>query len=202
MKTATLVLAAANLVHGFPGMQDLKARAAGLEGRGTNEMIGDLADLPDDRLNETGRAIKALLTGGQSPIESQDSYASVPDKDLPECKDDTCCIWKHIADDMESKMLGSAGRCNGLARGCVRLGFHDAATWSKNTGPGGGADGSVVLTSECYQREINKGLEPTCDQMKTWHDQYKKFGVSMADLIQFSGASPRHGRRKSTCMRY
>ncbi|KJZ75502.1 hypothetical protein HIM_05198 [Hirsutella minnesotensis 3608] len=186
MKTAPLVILAGNLVHGFPGMNDLKARAADLEGRSTNELIGDLTGLPDDRLTKTGADIKALLTGGQLPEELLDRYDSVPGKDTPECKADTCCIWKHIADDMKSKMVGTAGRCNDLARGCVRLGFHDAATWSKATGPGGGSDGSIILARECYDRPINKGLEPTCDQMTNWFNQYKQYGISMADLIQFA----------------
>ncbi|KAM4061236.1 peroxidase domain-containing protein [Hirsutella rhossiliensis] len=186
MKATALLLLAGNLAHGFSGMRDLKARAASLESRGTNEMIGDLVNLPDNRLTKTGADIKALLTGGQNPEELTDRYDKVPDKDSPKCKADTCCIWKHIADDMRSKMVGSARRCNDLARGCIRLGFHDAATWSKNTGPGGGSDGSIVLARECYDREINKGLEPTCDQMTAWHNQYKKYNVGMADLIQFA----------------
>ncbi|PHH90792.1 hypothetical protein CDD83_2641 [Cordyceps sp. RAO-2017] len=186
MKTAALVLFAGRLAYGFAGLRDLKARAAVLEGRGTNELIGDLATLRDDQLTPTGRSIKSLLTGGGIPEELIDHYIFTPAIDSPQCKADTCCIWKHIADDMKSMMVGSAGRCNDLARQCVRLGFHDAGSWSKSTGRGGGADGSMVLTNECFDRPINRGLETACTQLAVWHDKYKQYGVSMADLIQFA----------------
>ncbi|KJZ75627.1 hypothetical protein HIM_05090 [Hirsutella minnesotensis 3608] len=186
MKTAALIVFAGRLASAFPGMRELKSRAAGLESRGTNEMIGDLLTLPDDKLTPTGAQIKALLSGKDQPEGSLDVYLGVPAKDTPECKADTCCIWKHIADDMSSKMKDSIAGCNSLARQCVRLGFHDAGSFSKNAGSTGGATGHTVLARECYDRPINRGLPSVCDQMTAWHEQYKQYGVSMADLIQFA----------------
>lgn len=80
-------------------------------------------------------------------------------------------------------MVGSAGRCNGVARQAVRMGFHDAGTWSRSTGKKGGADGSILLARECDERQENRGLLEICAQMRVWFDKYKEFGTSMADLI-------------------
>ncbi|RDA91963.1 hypothetical protein CP533_1360 [Ophiocordyceps camponoti-saundersi (nom. inval.)] len=186
MRTASLVVLAAGLVNGFPGFQDLKARAAELALLGTDELLGDLRTLPSDRLTHTGSEIRDLLTGRGFPEELLNTYVFPPARDSAECRADTCCIWKHIADVMRREMIGSAGRCNNLARQCVRIGFHDAGTWSKSNGLGGGADGSIILARECYTREIHRGLESGCDRIQVWYDEFKQYGISMADLIQFA----------------
>ena len=67
---------------------------------------------------------------------------------------------------MAAKFKGESGRCNLFARGAIRLGFHDAATWKKGMTTGG-ADGSMILTDE-LSRDINRGLEEIVDQMRTW----------------------------------
>lgn len=85
---------------------------------------------------------------------------------------------------MVAAFKGPSGRCTSLARGAVRLGFHDAAGFSKATGPAGGADGSIVLAPEEMTRVDNKGLEEIVAQTKTWFAKYKSFGVTVADLIQ------------------
>lgn len=84
---------------------------------------------------------------------------------------------------MTAKFNGTSGRCSKLARGAVRLGFHDAGVWT-NTSSTGGADGSILLTNEIDRTE-NKGLEAIAAQTKTWYNKYKQYGVTMADLIQF-----------------
>jgi len=84
---------------------------------------------------------------------------------------------------MENAFRGSAGRCNGLARGAIRLGFHDAGGWSKNTGFGG-ADGSILLVAEEMGRQENNGLQEIAAVTNSWYNKYKGYGVSMADLIQ------------------
>ncbi|UNI21317.1 Manganese peroxidase [Purpureocillium takamizusanense] len=171
--------------YAFPGMRDLQAKI--LQRQSANEeLVGDLTILADSDLTSTGRLVKGILTGSDNPQELTAVYSAVPDKDSPECKADTCCIWKHIADDMASKMKGTAGRCNGLARQAVRMGFHDAATWSKGTGEGGGSDGSLILARECWDRDINKGIESGCQQLQELHEKYKSHGVSMADMIQMA----------------
>jgi hypothetical protein len=110
----------------------------------------------------------------------------VPAIDSDDCAKDTCCVWRHIADEMKDAMAGSAGRCNTMARTAIRMAFHDAGTWSKSTGKGGGADGSIVLAGECEERKGNRGLQDICAQMRVWHAKYAQYGVSMADLVQMS----------------
>lgn len=150
------------------------------------ELLGDLEHLPECSLTPTGSAIKHILLGQINPQDLFSTYVFVPRKDTPECAADTCCIWKYIADELKDAMVGTAGRCNKLARGAIRLGFHDAGGWSRNTGPYGGADGSILLANECEERRENGGLEGICAQMRVWYDKWKGYGISMADLIQMA----------------
>lgn len=191
MRSPTLllaVMAAGELALAYPGMGSTLQHLQNLKARQTSEpeMIGDLATLDDSELTPTGRAVKDILLGDALPEDLVNHYVLVPPKDSAACAADTCCIWKHIADEMRDAMIGSALRCNNLARGAVRLGFHDAGTWSKSTGTGGGADGSIILAGECENRSDNDGLEETCAQMRIWWDKYKSYGISMADLIQMA----------------
>jgi manganese peroxidase len=180
-------LAATELVLAYPGMGETLKALKNLKTRQSEpEMIGDLAYLEDDELSPTGRAVKDILLGDALPEDLVNSYLLVPPKDSQACAADTCCIWKYIADEMRDAMIGSALRCNNVARAAVRLGFHDAGAWSKSTGTGGGADGSIVLAGECESRGENDGLEEICAQMRIWYNKYQSYGVSMADLIQMA----------------
>ncbi|KAF3811071.1 hypothetical protein GCG54_00010407 [Colletotrichum gloeosporioides] len=129
---------------------------------------------------------KPPAPGASSPPAPAPNNAALPAKDTPACAADTCCIWKYIADDLATTFRGESGRCTDFARAAIRLGFHDAAGWSKGTGNLGGADGSIVLSSSEASRVENKGLEEIIEQTKTWYNKYKQYGISMADLIQFS----------------
>ncbi|TQV90810.1 hypothetical protein V2A60_002491 [Cordyceps javanica] len=185
--TLTLATTVLTVAHAFPNMAGLASHLARQAAADSSvQLIGDLDGKPDSELSGTGSAIKSILQRTASPEDLTTSYDSVADKDSDECRQDTCCIWKHIADDMASQMVGTAGRCNGLARQSIRMGFHDAATWSLLTGKGGGADGSLVLARECYERPVNAAMKGGCDQMQTWYDTYKSYNVSMADLIQMA----------------
>jgi len=172
-------------VAAYPGMgktlQEIKARAG--DEFDSTELIGDLATLPDSALTPVGRSVKNIIISDENP-QSDEKYGRVPAKNSPQCKADTCCIWNYIASDMHGVFRGPAGRCTSLARGAVRLGFHDAGGWSKFTGKLGGADGSIVLAAEEMGRSENKGLEEIVAQMKIWYAQYRSYGISMADLIQ------------------
>ncbi|KAL8376659.1 hypothetical protein RB595_007666 [Gaeumannomyces hyphopodioides] len=194
MRVSILTAAlAASPALAHPGMKsilsEIKARAA--ETLESNELIGDLITLNSSALTPVGRSIKELLTRGGTP-ESDEAYPKdasgnfqLPGKDTPACAADTCCIWKYLADDLVKEFRDSAGRCTDSARGAVRLGFHDAAGWSKGTG-GGGADGSLILAPEEILRGENNGLQEVVAQTKQRYDAYKKYGVGMADFIQFS----------------
>jgi hypothetical protein len=150
----------------------------------STEMIGDLKTLSDSQLTPTGKAIKAILAGTGDPEDLTSTYTLIPSLGTSACTEDACCVWKHISNEMRLDMVGSAGRCTNFARAAVRLGFHDAGTWSKSTNRGG-ADGSIILSGECENRSENDGLEEICAQMRIWYNKYKSYGISMADLIQW-----------------
>ncbi|GJC78233.1 versatile peroxidase VPL2 [Colletotrichum liriopes] len=193
MKTASLTAAlVAGVAFAHPGldikklMADAQLQTRQIGGGGPSmELIGDLVELRERELTATGSAIRDILIT-EAPGQDLESFydeSELAPKDSDECASDECCIWKYIADDMARQMVGNAGRCNSVARGAVRLGFHDAASWSKSTG-GTGADGSIILANECLTRSDNKGLEDICAMMSSWYAKYKKYGISMADLIQ------------------
>jgi hypothetical protein len=83
---------------------------------------------------------------------------------------------------MAQRFTGDSGRCNLYARGAIRLGFHDAASWRKGM-TFGGADGSILFNDEIL-RSDNFGLEEIVDQMRQWYDQWSPYGAGAADLIQ------------------
>ncbi|KAF3350886.1 hypothetical protein VD0002_g1292 [Verticillium dahliae] len=159
--TAGTSIAHPGMSKAMADIQEIQARD-GRSGPST-EMIGDLVDLDDRRLTATGRDIKNILSGRGIPQNTVASYwLGAPRLGGLLCRMDQCCVWKHIANEMRGMMVGDAGRCNNLARTSIRLGFHDAATWSKDTG-GTGADGSIVLTAKCARVPENNGLaEPPC----------------------------------------
>lgn len=184
-KLLILLGGGAACVSGYPGMNTLVTEIQSRQNTGSSgdstELIGDL--IGNNQLTPVGTAVKQIITG-QVSGESSETYPSVPKLGTSQCAADTCCVWQYISNEMASRFSGDSGRCNDLARQAVRLGFHDAAGWSKATGPGGGADGSIVLAPQEMQRSGNKGLEDIVAQMKTWYGTYKGYGVSMADLIQ------------------
>ncbi|KAF2464488.1 heme peroxidase [Lindgomyces ingoldianus] len=170
----------------YPGMKDSLSdlhRAANVPRADAKQLIGDLKTLKDTQLTTIGKDIKAIILGTKD-ARSNTIDTSVPPGtvDSAACKADLCCVWKWISYEMTARFNGTSGRCTKLARGAVRLGFHDAAVWS-NTTTYGGADGSILLTDE-ISRSDNNGLSAIGDQMKTWYNKYHQYGVSMADLIQ------------------
>ncbi|GKT44368.1 versatile peroxidase VPL2 [Colletotrichum spaethianum] len=152
-----------------------------------NEAIGDLLSVPDNNLSDVGKDVKGILTGNGNPV-SDDTEASVPNLGSAECSADKCCVWKHVADELMPQFRDANG-CTDSARASIRLGFHDAAGWSKGTGDLGGADGSIILAPEEIGRPANDGLGDIAVQMKAWHDKFKQYGAGMADLIQFAATT-------------
>ncbi|KAJ0161516.1 Versatile peroxidase VPL2 [Colletotrichum tanaceti] len=202
MRVSLLTAAlAATPVLAYPGMKstlsEIRSRADKRDGNGadegdSNELLGDLVTLDDSKLTPVGKSVKQLLTGSGTP-ESDEAYSTsarggnLAAKGSAACAADTCCIWRYVANDLQAAFRGSSGRCTDFARAAIRLGFHDAGGWSKSTGDlGGGADGSIILSSEEMTRGENKGLEEIVAQTQVWYDQYKQYGIGMADLIQFS----------------
>lgn len=190
-----MLLVSVNAFPSFPRLKQLMKidvlNPADLNNFGANdddslELLGDLITLSPSDLTQVGRDITDLLMKFGAP-ESDVAYINVPALNSTTCAEDTCCVWKHIADEMTELFRGESGRCTKWARMAIRLGFHDAGAWSKATAyQGGGADGSICLTDE-YTFVENSGLEDMCLQMITWYDEWhnqKGFDISMADLIQ------------------
>ncbi|GJC95940.1 peroxidase [Colletotrichum higginsianum] len=184
-----MALAAVPGAMAYPGMgqqiEDIKARASD---RGdSNELLGDLISLQDRQLTAVGKDVKRILQGKGDP-ESNDRYIlKVPDLTSDKCKKDTCCVWRYVADDMYQFMAGKSGRCTGLARAAVRLGFHDAGTWSKATASqGGGADGSILLAPGEIDRFENRGLQEVAAKFIELRGKYLSMGwnIGMGDFIQ------------------
>ncbi|KAF2262238.1 heme peroxidase [Lojkania enalia] len=181
------LLAYLPLSNAYPGMGDtisqLKNEAQEKRAE-PKQLIGDLKTLSDSQLTTIGKDIKAIL------LHQKDARSNTIDNSIPPgtvdsaaCKADLCCLWKWITYEMTARFNGTSGRCTKLARGAVRLGFHDAAVWSTSSSYGG-ADGSILLTDE-INRSDNNGLAAIATEMKNWYNKYNKYGASMADLIQW-----------------
>jgi len=190
--TTAVVLSSGVMAH--PGMskavEEIKSRQT--DDGDSNELIGDLLTLPDSQLTPLAKDLKSLLSDNGGNGQGWDVYKNVPALGSQACAKDTCCVWKYIADDMHSLFQGASGRCNRWARMGVRMGFHDAGGWNKQTaaaGKQGGADGSLILAGELSRAE-NKGLQDMGTQMQKWYDYWHTqrgyTSVTMADLIQMS----------------
>jgi hypothetical protein len=191
MKVSTIAafLFSVPLVSAYPRMKslvsDIKRRAAQadtIDGDAPAELIGDLKA---GATTPVGQSIANILTGVESGQSAVAGYLP-PLLGTAACKKDTCCVWSYISLVMSAAFTGPTGRCNSLARQAIRLGFHDAGTWSKSLAAAGqdfgGADGSIALAGESTRAE-NHGLEGIIAKAIAVQ---KTFGVSMADLIQFS----------------
>ncbi len=152
------------------------------------ELLADLKMLAEDALSVAGWTIKQILSHNHTaapPNDIKTTYHAPGLPGSPECHHETCCIWKHIADEMAASFKSPLGQCNQLAHQAIRLGFQDAGTWSKTSG-GGGADGSILLATDERNRPDNLGLEAIAPKMQAWHDQWRQHGAGMADLIQMA----------------
>ncbi|KAH7000164.1 peroxidase [Ilyonectria destructans] len=168
-------------------IQELSARAFNYDTFDSNQVIGDLRYLNWWQLSGSGRDIKNILQGNGNP-QSRATYWGVARLESNWCHRDTCCVWKYISDDLEELFRGDSGRCSRWARYAIRMGFHDAATWTlANEKAGGGADGSIILAGELTRRE-NSGISAMGAQYqaiyKKYHDTYGFQDVTYADLIQ------------------
>lgn len=181
MKPSTLLVAfAATSTLAYPGMDrvlnEIEARNNGIEQRST-ELLGDLLD---GLLSAVGNIIKSILEGGSATGDGT-TYTVPGPLGSDACEKDTCCVWSYVTAELKEAMQDSNG-CTDAARGAIRQGFHDAATWDKDSSYGG-ADGSLLLSDELGRIE-NRGLAAIGAQTTTWYNKYKQYGVGMADLIQ------------------
>jgi hypothetical protein len=157
------------------------AGTSGSDGSPTPPLIGDL------RFNLTSTTAITVSDVLLSNIVAENFEVGTPPASLDSCATsaDPCCQWFFISQYLTSQFLGADGLCTDMARAAVRLGFHDAGTWSSTLAANGqdfgGADGSFVLYGE-IDRSENNGLQ---DMNQFAIDLWSQYDVGMADLIQF-----------------
>lgn len=164
-------------------MKEMEARDGRLEVRST-ELLGDLLG---GILSAVGNTIKGILTGVTSAVADGQAYKAPGALGSSQCNKDQCCVWSYVVAEMKTAFTDGNG-CSSLARGAIRQGFHDAATWDKNQAFGG-ADGSLLLSVDELGRVENRGLEAIAAQTKGWYTKYKQYGIGMADLIQLAATT-------------
>lgn len=167
-----------NMEADIPGLED--------QNEDNTRMIGDLKN---GATTPVGQSIMNILLRTESAEGSNSRYKPAGLLGSAKCKADTCCVWSYISLAMSAAFLGPTLRCNDMARAAIRLGFHDAGTWSSSLAANGqdfgGADGSIALSGTEINRPENNGLQAIIKQMQTWQKMFGGYGVSMADLIQY-----------------
>ena len=177
----------AGLAHSLLKKNILKrAKVAGASSSGNDGSAnpGLIGDLRFAITSNVGFDISAILLSEEDPYSD---VTGVKPADISACdtSTDPCCVWWFISDILTKEFLGDDGLCTDRARAAVRLGFHDAGTWSQTLASQGkdfgGADGSIFLFQEITRGE-NKGLEDILDLVG---DIWMMFDITVADLIQY-----------------
>jgi len=184
-------------ITAYPGLSQTLAeiRARAVESSSHPDFLQEratslLGDLLTSITTPVGTTIASILSGTLSaitPTDSGDAYEAPGPAGSEACNKDKLCVWKYVSDDLASAFAG----CSDLARGAIRLGFHDAATWDASS-PYGGADGSIVLSGIDGElgRLENRGLGPVAAYIQGLYDKYAATGPTsqpgMADMIQLA----------------
>jgi hypothetical protein len=152
----------------------------------TNQgLLGDLLTNSSTPTTNAGFLIKAWLLHQGSALAANDKLP-IP-ASCGTATPDVCCPWWPVSDDLTALFLDpTTGECTDDARAAIRLGFHDAASYSKKADMAGsftsGADGSMLLFRE-DQRKENNGLQDIVSKLAVIQANR---GVGAADLIQFA----------------
>lgn len=145
-----------------------------------------IGDIKNGGTTPVGKTVARILLQQESG-ESMEAGYRAPFLFTPACNKDACCKWAHVSNELRIAFLGPTGRCNKNARAAIRLGFHDAGTWSQVLADQGkdfgGADGSIILSKVEEKRAENRGLENIIQYLRWMAPRYQ---VGMADLIQFA----------------
>lgn len=145
-----------------------------------------LGDLKNGITTPTGQLIADIISG---PTSGQSQAIGKIPLTTAACKADPCCVWYGVSVALTLLFKGAGGRCNDNARAAVRLGFHDAGTWSKQlTAQGqdfGGADGSLLMKFGEDGRKENNGLQGIIAKLRVVQATFK---VGYADLVQVSAS--------------
>lgn len=123
-------------------------------------------------------SVQSLLTTGLLACSTLVSAIRLRDDDdssslhWPRCPH----VWREIGEELKYWFIDEDGYCSDLAAQAVRLPFHDCF-------PGGGCDGSIILTDECTTRTENQQLIPVCGVL---YKMSLDYSVGAADLINFA----------------
>ncbi|KAK7043339.1 peroxidase [Favolaschia claudopus] len=101
---------------------------------------------------------------------------------------EACCAWFPVLEDIVPNLFdnecGDDSRVH--ADGALRLSFHDAVGFSRSSGMGGGADGSIITFQDAeLQFPANAGLDDPIDAETPF---IAKHNVTPGDFIQFAAA--------------
>ena len=138
-------------------LNELKHRQADTNDDGDVERIG-IGDIKNGGTTAVGKSVYNIIMGTEAGESNVGAGTYKPPGILGSsaCKADTCCVWWYVAQVMTLVFKGPTGRCNAAARAAIRLGFHDAGSWSSSLAQAGqdygGADGSIALSGT----EINR----------------------------------------------
>ncbi|KAK0648603.1 heme peroxidase [Cercophora newfieldiana] len=146
---------------------------------GMGKVMAEIMEKTERMTERDAMAVHPILKKKASG--SNAVYKAPGPKDSDACSKDKCCIWSYIVADMVAAFTEDT-KCSSLARGAIRLGFHDASSWNTSM-PVGGADGSILFSGELSRPE-NGGLQDIGHKTIAWFEQYKQYGVSGADLVQ------------------
>lgn len=117
---ATVALMMAGAASACPEAERFKQKRAESGQEVSTELIGDPKTLKDSELTYTGRVVKALLQNSESVPDEENttSYPTPPPaKKSDMCRSDTCCIRRHVYNDMKKAMVEAdssivlAGEC-------------------------------------------------------------------------------------------
>ncbi|KAK7013749.1 peroxidase [Favolaschia claudopus] len=97
---------------------------------------------------------------------------------------EACCAWFPVLEDIVPNLFDN--ECGDDAHGALRLSFHDAVGFSRSSGMGGGADGSIITFQDAeLQFPANAGLDDPIDAETPF---IAKHNVTPGDFIQFAAA--------------
>lgn len=127
----------------------------------------------------TGMLTSSLVSAAVMREEADDVFPTIPSGDVPSASGYPRCSkkWYGIGKELKYWFIDEECRCTDLAAQAVRLPFHDCF-------PGGGCDGSIILTDECTTRAENQQMIPICQIL---YEISVEWQVGAADLINFAG---------------
>lgn len=122
-KTCFAIFTLLSIVNAYPGgttkfvevFAEINARQSTDGSQDSKELIGDLRPQFGGPTTVVGQNIADILTGSADPESSRLWTGGLSNPGSAKCQADTCCVWRHIALDMEKVFRGASGRCTAEA---------------------------------------------------------------------------------------